>query len=89
LDEIILTEKLPANFTMTSVIPQPKKRGNVLMWNFGFMAPGQKEIITITGKARSGPQCFEKSPERTGKGQKSHDKSCSRLSQCKSEGVRI
>lgn len=51
LDEIILTEKLPANFTLTTVMPQPKMRGKVLMWNFGFMAPGQKEIITITGKA--------------------------------------
>lgn len=51
LDEIILTEKLPTNFKMTSATPAPKQRGNVLMWNFGFMAPGQKEIITITGTA--------------------------------------
>ena len=51
LDEIILTEKLPSNFKMTSATPAPKQRGNVLMWNFGFMAPGQKEIITITGTA--------------------------------------
>jgi len=51
LDEIILSEKIPPNFKMTSAFPTPKRRGNVLMWNFGFMAPGQKEIITITGTA--------------------------------------
>jgi uncharacterized repeat protein (TIGR01451 family) len=51
LDEIILMEKLPPNFKMTSAFPVPKKRGNVLMWNFGYMAPEQKEIITITGFA--------------------------------------
>lgn len=51
LDEIILTEKLPTNFKLTSVSPQPEKRGNTLKWNFGFMAPNQKEIITISGKA--------------------------------------
>lgn len=51
LDEIILIEKLPANFKMTSVTPTPKTRGNELRWDFGFMAPNQKEIITITGKA--------------------------------------
>ena len=51
LDQIILTEKLPSNFKMLSATPAPKKRGNSLMWDFGFMAPGQKEIITITGTA--------------------------------------
>jgi len=52
LDEIILVEKLPAGFKMVKVTPPPdKQNGNALMWNFGFMAPGQKEIITITGVA--------------------------------------
>ena len=51
LDEIILKEKIPANFKITEVMPTPKKRGNVMMWKFDFMAPNQKEIISITGKA--------------------------------------
>jgi hypothetical protein len=37
---------------MTNASPKPDKtRGNHLMWNFGLMAPGQKEVITITGFA--------------------------------------
>ena len=52
LDEIILTEKIPPNFTVTKIMPEPQeKRGNVLKWVFPFMASGQKELITITGKA--------------------------------------
>ncbi|MBN1864491.1 MAG: DUF11 domain-containing protein [Victivallales bacterium] len=52
LDEIILTEKIPPNFTVTKITPEPQdKRGNVLKWVFPFMAPSQKEIITISGKA--------------------------------------
>jgi len=51
LDEVILKEKIPTNFQVIEVMPTPKKRGNVLMWKFDFMAPNQKEIITITGKA--------------------------------------
>ena len=52
LDEIILVEKLPAGFKLIKATPPPdKKHGNALMWNFGFMAPSQKEVITITGVA--------------------------------------
>ena len=52
LDEVVLIEKIPSNFTVTSVSPKPdKKLGNSLRWEFGLMAPGQKELITITGKA--------------------------------------
>ena len=52
LDEIVLQEKIPAGFKLTKVYPQPdKKVGNVLIWDFGYMAPGEREIITITGVA--------------------------------------
>jgi uncharacterized repeat protein (TIGR01451 family) len=52
LDEIVLVENLPAGFNMTKTSPKPDKtRGSSLMWNFGLMAPGQKEVITITGSA--------------------------------------
>ena len=52
LDEVVLIEKLPPNFTLLSVSPKPEKTmGKSLRWDFGLMAPGQKEIITITGKA--------------------------------------
>ncbi|NOY75451.1 MAG: DUF11 domain-containing protein [Kiritimatiellaeota bacterium] len=52
LDEVVLIEKLPSNFTVIKISPEPdKKSGNALRWEFGLMAPGQKEVITITGKA--------------------------------------
>ena len=52
LDEIILVENLPAGFQMTKTSPKPDKTvGKSLKWNFGLMAPGQKEVITITGIA--------------------------------------
>jgi uncharacterized repeat protein (TIGR01451 family) len=52
LDEVVLIEKIPDNFTVIDVTPKPdKKLGKSLRWEFGLMAPGQKEVITITGKA--------------------------------------
>ncbi|MGF1484060.1 MAG: hypothetical protein ACFBZ8_06820 [Opitutales bacterium] len=51
LDDISLTEALPADFKLESATPKPEIRQNSLRWNLGTMAPGQKEIITITGSA--------------------------------------
>ncbi len=57
LDQIILVEKLPSGFKMTKATPEPDKTksgGKALLWNFR-LAPGQKEVIKITGIAtRSG-----------------------------------
>lgn len=52
LDEVVLIEKLPSNFTLVSASPKPDKTlGKSLRWEFGLMAPGQKNTISITGKA--------------------------------------
>jgi len=53
LDEIALTEKLPPGFKFVRAVPSPKlnKVRRELQWNFGFLMPQQKVIITITGKA--------------------------------------
>jgi uncharacterized repeat protein (TIGR01451 family) len=54
LDEIVLTEKLPPGFKFIRAVPGPTKYNKVrreLRWNFGFLMPQQKVIITITGKA--------------------------------------
>jgi len=54
LDEIVLTEKLPPGFKLLRVVPSATKTNRTrkeLMWNFGFLMPQQKVVITITGKA--------------------------------------
>jgi len=51
IDGVILSEKVPDNFKFIKADPRPVVKGNTLQWNMGMMAAGQKEIITITGKA--------------------------------------
>ncbi len=51
VDNVIVTEKLPAGFKLQKAVPAPEIRGNDLKWNLGIMAPDQKEIITVTGRA--------------------------------------
>lgn len=55
VDNVVVTETVPMNFTLVKTFPPAQVRDNVMKWDLGMMAPGQKEIITVTGKAmRSG-----------------------------------
>ncbi len=51
IDGVILVEKLPVNFKFLKAEPTPSVHGNTLEWSLGMMAPGQKEIVSITGMA--------------------------------------
>ena len=51
IDGVTLVEKLPVNFKFLRADPNPSVHGNTLKWELGMMAPGQKEVISITGMA--------------------------------------
>jgi len=53
LDQVIITEVLPENFTLIKPFPAPTTRDKVLKWDLGMMAPGQVDVVTVTGKATS------------------------------------
>ena len=60
LDQVIITEVLPENFTLIKPFPVPTSRDKVLKWDLGMMAPGQVDVLTITGKATSPGKIFHR-----------------------------
>ncbi len=53
LDQVLLTEIIPENFTLIKAFPAPTSRSKAIKWDLGMMAPGQVDVLTITGKATS------------------------------------
>jgi uncharacterized repeat protein (TIGR01451 family) len=53
LDDVVVTEVLPENYTLIKTFPEPTSKAKVLKWDLGMMAPGQVEVITNTVKATS------------------------------------
>ncbi|MCP4177257.1 MAG: DUF11 domain-containing protein [bacterium] len=51
IDSVTLLEQIPENFIYINASPKPEIMGKSLKWNIGMMAPEQKEIISITGRA--------------------------------------
>ena len=60
LDQVIITEVLPENFTLIKPFPAPTSRDKVLKWDLGMMAPGQVDVVTVTGKATSPGKIFHR-----------------------------
>jgi uncharacterized repeat protein (TIGR01451 family) len=51
IDHVVIIENLPENFSFISAQPAPEVKENTLTWKLGMMAPRQKEILIIKGKA--------------------------------------
>ncbi|MCF7791648.1 MAG: DUF11 domain-containing protein [Victivallales bacterium] len=52
IDHVIIEETIPENFTFIGAVPRPTTvRRNSIVWKVGMMAPRQKEIFSIEGKA--------------------------------------
>lgn len=49
IDEVVIVERLPENFNFVAASPSPQVRGRELRWEFALLAPGQREVITVTG----------------------------------------
>jgi len=54
IDKVVLTERIPSNFSFQSASPEPEVRDAFLRFEFDALAPRQVEVITITGST-SGP----------------------------------
>lgn len=48
VDNVVITETLPAGLTLVSSSVTPQREGNNLIWALGRMNPKQSQIITIT-----------------------------------------
>lgn len=51
LDGVVVDEKLPENFELTSAIPTAKQNGRTLTWEIASLGPKASMDITVTGTA--------------------------------------
>ncbi|MCG8528327.1 MAG: DUF11 domain-containing protein [Opitutales bacterium] len=54
IDKVVLTERIPSNFSYSSASPEPEVRDAFLRFEFDALAPRQVEVITVTGST-AGP----------------------------------
>lgn len=52
-DELILTEVLPAGFEFVRAVPSAQKDGDELAWTIGRLTPGQRRVLTVTGRSNT------------------------------------
>lgn len=54
LDDVDITERMPDGYEMSTAVPEPTKvSGRVANWAFGYLAPKETKLITITGIAKA------------------------------------
>ena len=51
--DVVITENIPANFTVKNASPAATKEGGKLVWNLGTIAAKQSKQITVSGMATS------------------------------------
>jgi uncharacterized repeat protein (TIGR01451 family) len=49
IDKVTITEEIPKGFKFIKSIPPPLARETSLKWDLGFVAPGKKKRIVVTG----------------------------------------